>query len=55
MGSDPINYREAMTPRYHYQERNTMERYDDVIERIRKIPEEHALNAAFQAYFTAAA
>ena len=55
MGSDPINYREAMTPRYHYQERNTMERYDDVIERIRKIPEEHALNAAFQAYFTVAA
>ena len=32
-----------------------MERYDDVIERIREIPEEHALSAAFQAYFTAAA
>ena len=44
-----------MTPRYHFPERNTMERYDDVIERIREIPEEHALSAAFQAYFTAAA
>lgn len=32
-----------------------MERYDDVIERIREIPEEHALSAPFQAYFTAAA
>ena len=32
-----------------------MERYDDVIERIREIPEEHALSATFQAYFTAAA
>ena len=32
-----------------------MERYDDVIERIREIPEEHALSAAFQAYFTVAA
>lgn len=32
-----------------------MERYDDVIERIREIPEERALSAAFQAYFTAAA
>lgn len=32
-----------------------MERYDDVIERIREIPEEHALSAVFQAYFTAAA
>lgn len=32
-----------------------MERYDDVIERIREIPEEHALSADFQAYFTAAA
>ena len=55
MGSDPINYREAMMPHYHFPERNTMERYDDVIERIREIPEEHALSAAFQAYFTAAA
>ena len=55
MGSDPINYREAMTPRHHFPERNTMERYDDVIERIREIPEEHALSATFQAYFTAAA
>ena len=27
-----------------------MERYDDVIERIREIPEERALSAAFQAY-----
>lgn len=41
--------------RHHFPERNTMERYDDVIERIREIPEEHALSAAFQAYFTAAA
>ena len=32
-----------------------MERYDDVIERIREIPEEHALSAAFRSYFTAAA
>ena len=55
MGSDPINYREVMTSRYHFPERNTMERYDDVIERIREIPEEHALSATFQAYFTAAA
>ena len=35
--------------------KKTMERYDDVMERIREIPEEHALSAPFQAYFTAAA
>ena len=35
--------------------KKTMERYDDVMERIREIPEEHVLSASFQAYFTAAA
>ena len=36
-------------------ESKMMERYIDAIERIREIPEEHALSAAFQAYFTDAA
>lgn len=31
-----------------------MERYHDVIERIREIPGEHAVSAAFRAYFTSA-